>query len=57
MLVLPPNEMQISCKRLEKTYVPYRLGEGRPSVELRPVRVCRLHLRVRHRAGPVYIQG
>ena len=42
-----PNEMQISCKRPEKTYVPYRLTEPRPSSEFRPARVCRLHLRVR----------
>ena len=42
-----PNEMQISCKRLVKTYVPYRLKEPWESAELRLARVCRLHLRVR----------
>jgi hypothetical protein len=27
MFVVLPNEMRISCKRPEKTYVPYRLKE------------------------------
>src|SRR6266511_2786658 len=52
MCVRPPNEMQISCKRPLITYVPYRLMEDGRSAELRPVRVCRLHLRVRLRHSP-----
>ena len=31
MLGQRPNEMRISCKRPEKTYVPYRLEERRGS--------------------------
>jgi hypothetical protein len=51
-----PNEMQISCKRPVKAYVPYRLWKRRGSPEFGLVRVCRLHLRVRLHPGPVYIQ-
>ncbi|MDF3053255.1 MAG: hypothetical protein K0S19_1360 [Geminicoccaceae bacterium] len=35
MLMRPSNEMRISCKRPEKTYVPYRLWEGLPITGVR----------------------
>jgi hypothetical protein len=39
----PPNEILVSCKRMMKTHVPYRLEEPGAAAELWPARVCRLH--------------